>query len=294
MRFVAWVVMLFASSAAAQERKPAPPPPSEIVVTGTLDREEQVKDFVGALTPARGGSIPFFIDTACPKVTGLGPAQKAAVVARLRVVAQTAGIPLGGANCVPNLFVIVTPDKRAFIELLARKQPDSFGSMSPREIGRLARTAGPAVAWQLEGPVTLSGTPLRFDEAIGAYVNPTSEPASRLNANGRRGFDAAALVVETGSLDGITLIQLADYAAMRLFAKLDPSRLPDRAPTTILTVLTTPMGSSVPITLSNWDLGFLRGLYTVTPGLAPSSHRSQIAGKVMRELDNSKAERSKR
>lgn len=293
MRFVAWVAILFASSAAAQEREPASPP-SEIIVTGTHDREEQVRDFVGTLTPARGGSIPFFIDAACPKVTGLGPRQKAAVVTRLRMVAQTAGIPVAGVNCVPNVFVIVTPDKRAFIDLLARKQPDSFGLMSPREIGRLARTPGPAVAWQLEGPVTKTGTPLRFDESIGAYVNPTSEPASRLNAHGRRGFDAAALVVETGSLDGITLIQLADYAAMRLFAKLDLSRLPDRVPSTILTVLTTPMGSSMPITLSKWDLGFLRGLYTVTPGLAPSSQRSQIAEKVMRELENSEAGQSKR
>ena len=293
MRFVACVAMLFASSAAAQEREPASSP-SEIVVTGTLGREEQVQDFVGALTPARGGSIPFFIDAACPKVVGLGPMQKEAVVARLRVIALAAGIPVAGAKCVPNMFVIVTPDKSAFIELLAKKQPESFGLMSPREIARLARAPGPAVAWQLEGPVSVSGVPLSFDEAIGAYVNPTTEPASRLTARARRGFDAAALVVETGALDGITLIQLADYAAMRLFANLDPSRLADRAPTTILTVLTTPMGSSVPITLSNWDLGFLRGLYTVTPGLTSSSQRSQIAGKVMRELDNSDPGRSQR
>ncbi len=293
MRFSAWVAMFFASSTAAQEREPADPP-SEIVVTGALDRKEQVEDFVGALTPAVGGSIPFFIDAACPKVTGLNSTQKAVVVARMRVIAQTAGMNVAGANCVPNVFVIVTPDKRAFVELLAKKQPDSFGSMSPTEIRRLARTPGPAVAWQLEGPVSASGIPLRFDETVGAYVNPTSAPASRLNANGRRGFDAAALVVETGSLDGITLMQLADYAAMRLFAKIDPSRLPDRAPSTILTVLTTPMGSSVPITLSHWDLGFLRGLYRVTPGLAPSSHRSQIAGRVMRELDDPEAGSSKR
>jgi len=160
--------------------------------------------------------------------------------------------------------------------------------MSAREIARLARTPGPAAAWQLEGPVNASGVPLRFDEATGAYVNSTTEAASRITIPARRGFDAAALVVEVKALDGIRPIQLADYAAMRLFAKLDPARLPQRAPTTILTVLTTPMGSPVPIAMSKWDLGFLRGLYAATPNLNPSSQRSQIAGQVIRDLDGAK------
>jgi len=285
--------MLFAFPAGAQEPKPTPPS-SEIVVMGTPHREEQVREFVGALTPARSGSIPFFIDAACPRVTGLGQSQKDAVIARLRVVAAAAGIRVADGACVPNMFVIVTPDKRTFIELLANKRPDSFGLMSAREIARLARTPGPAAAWQLEGPVTVGGVPLKFDDAFGAYVNPTTEAGSRLSTLARRGFDAAALVVEAGALDGITTIQLADYAAMRLFAKLDLSRLPDRAPTTILTVLTTPMGSPMPITMSKWDLGFLRGLYAVTSNRTPAGQRSQIAGQVMRELDGPEPGRSRR
>ncbi len=133
--------------------------------------------------------------------------------------------------------------------------------------------------------------PLRFDAATGAYVNSTTEAASRITIPARRGVDAAALVVEVKALDGIKPIQLGDYAAMRLFAKLDPSRLPARAPTTILTVLTTPMGSPVPITMNKWDLGFLRGLYAAAPNLAPTSQRSQFAGQVMRDLDDAKPKR---
>lgn len=292
MRNVALVATLLAAPAGAQVPTP-PPPSSEIVVTGTLQREEQVRDFVGALTPARGGSIPRFIDAACPVAAGLGPRQKEAVIARLRTVAAAAGIRVADGACVPNMFVIVTRDKRAFIELLARNRPESFGMMTTREVARLARTPGPAAAWQLEGPVAANGVPLRFDEALG-YVNSTTEAASRIKSVARRGFDAAALVVEIGSLDGITPVQLADYAAMRLLAKLDPSRLSNRAPTTILTILTTPTGSPVPITMTKWDLGFLRGLYTSAPDLNPSGQRSQIAGQVVRELNSLESEQSKR
>lgn len=277
---------LFATAADAQEQVPDPAG-SEIVVTGNRDREEQVRDFVDALTPSPGGSIPRFIDAVCPTVTGLGPGPKQAVIDRLRVVAAAADIPVGPAGCTPNMFVIATPDKRAFIELLSRKRPQSFGLMSAREIRRLARSEGPAAAWQLEGPVTAGGVPLQYDERLGAYKNSTTEAASRISGVARRAFDAAALVVETGALDGITSVQLADYAAMRLFAKLDPARLPADAPSTILAALTTPMGKPVAVTMTGWDLGLLRGLYAVTPNLSPTSQRSRIAGVVEKQVDAS-------
>jgi len=300
MRFVALVALLLAIPVTAQVsaqvtgRVTGPSPPlSEIVVTANPHREEQVRNFVKALTPARGGSIPRFIDAVCPGATGLGPAQKEAVIARFRTVATAAGIRVGKAGCVPNMFIIVTADKNAFIELLAKKRPGSFGAMSGREIARLARTPGPAAAWQLEGPVNASGVPLRFDEATGAYVNSTTEAASSITVSAGRGFDAAALIVEVKALDGIRPVQLADYAAMRLLAKLDPARLPQRGPTTILTVLTTPMGSPIPITMSKWDLGFLRGLYAATSNLSPASQRSQIAGQVLRDLGGTSPKRNR-
>lgn len=231
---ILFAALLPAAPAIAQEA--SDPPSAEIVVTGTREREEQVRAFVQALTPAPGGSIPRFIfDSVCPAVSGLVPAQKEAVTTRLRDVIAAVGVPLGPRGCVPNIFVIATPDKRAFIELLAKRRAYSFGAMTAREIRRLARAPGPTAAWQLEGPVDSSGVPARFDEQLGVFVNRTTEASSRVTTVGRRGFDAAALVVETGALNGLTTVQLADYAAMRLLVKLDPARLPAGAPSTILT-----------------------------------------------------------
>ena len=137
-------------------------------------------------------------------------------------------------------------------------------------------------AWRLSGPVNESGIPL--DNSTGISVNRTTESESRLKGQVRRGFDASVVVVERVALGGLTATQLADYAAMRLLADVDPARLPEPAPATILSVLTAPPESQVPITMTQWDLGLLRGLYSASPNI-PGSQRSSIARVVREELE---------
>lgn len=253
-----------------------------IVVTGERVRQEQVREFVSALMPTRGRAMPRQFDDVCPVVVGLIPAQNQAVTERLRRVAAAVGVNVGGAGCVPNTLLIVTRDKRAFIRAMAQRQPESFSNMGGLQVRRLARTPGPAAAWQLTGPIDRDGTPLRM--VGGMYVNDTIDAAGRIRSTSQLGFDASALVVESGALPGLTTTQLADYAAMRLLAKLDPARLPASSPPTILKVLEAPMGSEVPITLTQWDLGLLRGLYASSPNLNASNQRSQIVQQVAQEV----------
>ena len=290
MRLIGRAAMIVASAllalpAAAQQQRQPDESGSEIVITGERVREEQVRDFVSILTPPRTASIPRFIDHICPVTVGLVPAQNEAVTARLRQVAAAVSLKVAGPGCAPNAFVIVTRDKRSFIQALARQRPHSFGMMTALQIRRLARSPGPAAAWQLSGPVDSDGIPLRYDAALGMYVNDTSQPASRIRSISQEGFDASALVVETGALRGLTPIQLADYAAMRLFARLDPARLPAPPPPTILGILEAPMGTEVPITMTDWDVGLLRGLYVSATNLNASGQRSQIGQQVVKELE---------
>jgi hypothetical protein len=291
MRFIGRAAMIVTSSllglpAAAQQQPPQlDESGSEIVITGERVREEQVRDFVSILTPPRGASIPRFIDQICPVTVGLSQAQNAKVTARLRQVAAAVNLNVGAPGCAPNALLIVTRDKQAFIQALARQRPHSFGTMTALQIRRLARSPGPAAAWQLSGPVDSDGVPLRYDESLGMYVNDTSQAASRIRSTSQEGFDGSAVVVESGALDGLTLTQLADYAAMRLFARLNPAKLPAPAPPTILSVLEAPMGSEVPITMTEWDVGLLRGLYATSSNLRASGQRSQISQQVIKELE---------
>jgi len=283
----------FATAAAAQKGAPGGAD-QDIVVTGEA-LEQRVRDFVGALTQAPPrGQLSRFEWEACPVAIGLTEPQKAAVVSRMRQVARAADVPLGGTGCRPNVLVAVTRDKRAFIEALSRTVPRLFTDMSRGELRRVLNEPH-ASAWQGQGPpLDAEGHPLEqarlVDPKTGAvnpepvYVGSTTRPASRITAPSRVHFSAAVVVIEANALDGLTTTQLADYAAMRGFAKTDPARLPPSPPPTILTVLDVPMEGAVPITLTEWDLGFLRGLYDSKANLYGAAQRSEIRRRLEKSL----------
>jgi hypothetical protein len=279
-------LLLLQPPAAAQDTR-EPDADGDIVVTGNADVERQLTDFVGALTQAPGGGQLSRFETAvCPTVVGIPPAQKDAVVARIRVVAKAAGLAVGGRSCVPNVLLVVTGDKRAFLEGLRRKHSYYFGDMSASAVRRLIGEPGPAAAWQVDGPLR-NADGQELSSSAGVAVNRTTRTGSRLSEGARPQFAAAAVVVESKALVGLTTTQLADYAAMRAFTRADPSKLAASAPT-ILTILEAPMDSEVPITMTSWDLAFLRSFYAAPANLTAASQRSQIRRSVTRELEKPK------
>jgi hypothetical protein len=290
---ILFFLLAFAAPASAQDL-PEPEQAPDIVVTGeSLDR--QVRDFVGALTQAPPrGQLSRFEWQVCPTAIGLPDSQKATVVNRMRNVAQAAAIPLGDTGCMPNVLVVVTRDKRAFIQALSRHLPTLFTGMPSHQRQRILREPR-ASAWHVQGPpLNGDGRPLEqvrlrdpitgLPSPVAVYMDVTTRPASRIATNARFHFTAAVVVVEADALEGLTTIQLADYAAMRSFAQTDPARLPASPPPTILSVLDVPMGGAVPITLTAWDLGFLRGLYDSSSNLFATSQRSEIRRQVNRAV----------
>lgn len=282
--FVSSALLVAAAATAVQQT--TSPDNSEIIVTGMGEVDREIRAFVDALTIAPvGGQISRFeARPVCPLAVGLSPAQREAVVARMRRVAEAAGIAVGGAACTPNVLVIAAPDKRALIEGLEREHPYILGDLSDRDIRRLADSPGPAAAWQLQGPpVNADGVELSTQD--GAYTNRSIWARSpRIRAPARPQFAASVVVVERSALVGLTTTQLADYAAMRAFAQTDPSQLADSAAPTILKVLEASMDSAVPITLTEWDLGFLRALYRGTDNLYAAAQRSEIRRRLGEEL----------
>jgi len=274
---------LLVASAASGQAASGPAEESEIVVTGR-DMEQQVREFVGALTQAPPRSqLSRFERPACPAAFGLAPGDKQAVTSRMRKVAKAAGVDVGGAGCIPNVLVLVTEDKRVFLEALERRYPNFFGDLPRSEMRRIMREPGPAAAWQLQGP-PLDSDGVELPDEDGLRVSRGTRLQSRVTAPGRPQFAAAALVVERKALAGLTTVQLADYAAMRLFARTDPSKLPDSAAPTILKVLDAPSDAEVPATLTSWDLGFLRGLYSGDNTLFAASRRTEMRQAIEKEV----------
>ena len=286
IRLLAFLPLLAAAGQLSAQRPPAPPPATEeIVVKGKREREREITRFVDALTPSRlRGQLVRFAQPVCPGAVGLAAAQNRAVVARLRVVAATAGVPLAKEPaCKPNLLVMVTDDKL----LLARRIRAALANPGLESVA-VPATSGPAIVLHLEGQRDANGQMIGVKEESGdgrsGYGEVEVFTSDRIRPGTSPTFLASIMVIEPAALDGLTTVQLADHAAMRLLARTDPARVPASAPT-ILSILDAPIGTQVPITLTTWDLAFLKGLYASTDRTYSGAQRREIRDRLRKDLE---------
>ena len=273
-------------------------PPSaaddEIVVEGVRERQRQIQRFVDALTDAPvGGQIARFDWRVCPVAVGLSEAQNTEITARMRRIASASGVPLAGSRCRANAVLIATPDKARTLRWMRSEYPQHFRDALGHRV-RLIDEDGPATAWQVEGRLDQDGQVVAADTGAGDastanhYVVEATREPSRLTPQTRPHFMGAFLVVQTDALRGLSTIQLADYAAMRLFARTQPSRLERSAAPTILNILDAPMNAPVPLSLTQWDLGFLRALYGSAENQYATRQRGQIRRLLRHDLEEAR------
>jgi hypothetical protein len=129
------------------------------------------------------------------------------------------------------------------------------------------------------------GLAIRKDPLGGAYTNELTGVPSRMRPSVRPHFIASIVVVEVGALAGVTMTQLADYAALRAFTQSDPARLDKVAAPTILKVFDAPEGTAVPITMTQWDLAYLRSLYGSAEGRYVGAQRGEMKELMSKNLD---------
>jgi hypothetical protein len=278
---------LIAASALAPGEAPAPPPGAPIVVEGARPGKHPVRDFVKALTGVPSyGQIVRFHSPVCPVAMGLAEVQNARIAERMRRVAAAARAPLAPERCTPNAFVIVAPDKQAAIIELNRRFPAYFSGMSERQVRALADSAGPATAWQVTSLLSADGQQLQ--KAVGAdysIVRSVNTP-SRIKAASMPTVVASVVVIDVRAAAGLTLTQLADYAAMRTLADVDPGRAKVGVPT-ILDILAQPDDRPLPVTLTDWDLGFLKALYATDNAYLAGHQRGDMEAVLKKEVQRS-------
>lgn len=281
-----FVLALALAAQTAPAAAQAPPSDDQaIVVTGQKESRKAIQDFVGALTKVPSyEQLSRFEHSVCPAVYGLPKPQADAIAARIRLVAKTIGIVVGGDHCAPNVLVVATSDKQAFLEELRLHRADDFG-ITDSQIRALKKQTGPAAAWQVQGPpMTEDGKDLDVDPGVGQVVNRTIAGSSRLTVPVHPQFDGAVVVVERKALIGLTVTQLADYAAIRALTGADPAHLADSGAPTILHLLDVPIGGSAPITMTEWDFAFLRAYYDARRGLRTAGQRSAITDSMAKQL----------
>lgn len=296
--------LILASSLAANAAAAPVSASDQIVVEGQRNRKQAIHDYIGAVTPAPiGGQLGRFRNPVCPAAAGLPDSKSRAVVARLRQVASAIGLQIASLKCAPNALLVVVDDKDDFIAALKKRYPDYFADLVQGSI-KLPHEPGPALAWQIGGLLDANGiaagrTPtyvhgvnlnsegLRTgDQPMGHYYVTSSVDSSRIRPSTTLQFLTAIVVVERRALAGLTMIQLADYAAMRLYATTEPRKLKSSA-SSILGAIDAPPGATVPLSLTSWDLSFLKGLYSTDPRQHANGQRNEIERRVIRETVDS-------
>ncbi|WP_428684552.1 hypothetical protein [Sphingopyxis sp.] len=275
---IATTPIAVACPAAAQDEGDAP-----IVVTGQKDIEQQIQNFVGALTPASPrGQIARFEDSICPGAVGFTKEQREVVEDRIKLVVEHAGMKAGGAKCQINMLIIATPDKPGFLKGLSGDYGFLFGDRSPGEIRRILAQPGSATAWQVKGRLNADGHPINLEQGIA--VNRTTRLPSLITAAARPYVAGAVVVLDSRALGGLTTTQVADYALMRAFADVDVRKLDAASAPTILRALDARDNEEIPVTLTQWDLAFLKGLYSGPDNLYAPSQRSAIGRTIEKEI----------
>lgn len=268
-----------AAAIAGLMAQPQSVPEPDIVVEGVLPTQSQVETFVDSLAWEPGRmQLGRFTGPACPVAMGLQPSQNAQLERRLRQVGQAAGVPLAAAGCRPNMIVVVTRDKRTVVEQLKTAHPEYFIDLTVSHSRRLARDDNPVSAWQVTTLRSYDGVDAVRDFYTGAYttVSDPQRGASRVAVSSHRPFAFSAVVIEVDSIAGLSTTQVADYAAMRGFAQIDPERLEPSSIPTILRAINAPFGTAVPVTLTPWDLHYLRALYRIEINATLSQQRAEM------------------
>jgi len=261
---------------------PTPEPAArEIVVTGERgrDRDRRSETFVDAVAqPSAKGQIARFEDPLCSTSIGLTQSDAAIVARRLVQVAKAAGLRTAKAGCRANLVILVVDDRAKAIAHWQKSRPDFFDGLTEREVAELAAGDGPVAAWQI---VAMKGADRRpigrsesdnFDYDVLNQVVPT-----RIGTTIQFEFHGAFLLVEAAALKDMTLMQLADYAAMRTLARTDPAAGTAQPMPTILSLFGPDGGAAAPPSLTHWDLGFLTALYRIDPAFRDSAQRRAMA-----------------
>jgi hypothetical protein len=287
--------LLVSPAHSQQPSNPAADQPDDIVVKAPRSQKKRVSGFVRTLTPVRAyEQIGRYHYPICPGVIGLGQ-YDAEVAKRLREVAKASGVPVAPEKCTANLLVIATPNKKIFIDSIARYAPGLTRGISAKKVKALARAPGPVASWQVTGFVDENGIAPTKDQQTG-WLFFSSMDASRLRKMTQVSFDGSVLIVERPALAGVSTRQLADFAAMRTLAPVDPlsyrhalSNNPDSelpAPSILDLFDEGAAPSSAPASVTWWDFAFLQALYDSAGNFTANIQRSEIQHKMSRILAN--------
>lgn len=267
---------------------------SSIVVTGDRERpaqrevSRQAREISDITSDIYDRPLPRIEDRLCPGVLGLRRDAAELMVDRIRWNAEQLNMWLADdTDCSPNLIIAFVEDGKQQIADLQDRQPWLFQSMTIPERKALLEETGPVRVWTTAQMRTRDGMPIPRRESLD--VPPTVQmwmAHSKIYLTIREDITQVVVLFDRDGVRGKSVIQLADYATMRSFARTKPAT--GDAPLDTILALFDP-DSDGPTGLTEFDQAYLRSVYDSIPNLPAAS---KLLG-VNRQLSRMEKEREK-
>jgi hypothetical protein len=285
--FALWLVA--SSGAAAQEAAPAAS--EEVVVTGQRT-EEVIRAFVDEVSVEMGSAnqLARWDRRICPGVAGLRGRYAQFLIDRMAQRAFDVGLDVGDPGCRANMLIIVTLDPDAMAQDLLDDHPDALGYFSERGQNTLGRTAlrgfvesdAPVRWWHVSRTATEGFDEIGETSDGSPPVNFTLGNGSRLSRSTHQNFGAAFIIVDARRLAEINsdFGALADYLAMVALAQVDA----DANTAGLSTILNLFSDETSARELTDWDIAYLRGLYSAEATVSARRQAGDIARTMGQDL----------
>jgi hypothetical protein len=254
--------------AAAQE---ADPPP--IVVEGEKRQsEEALTDLARDLAdnPRSDRPLARFEQPLCLMVAAGNPELGREIAARIIDNAKAAKVRVRSSGCSPNALVSFSDDAQAQLRDIRKSGRRLFAGLSAREIDAAMGARDPVYVFRASRETSATGQEIvASPEARGSDGIPGNQnrvfSMGRTKREVREDVLAALVVVDNGAAAGLSPIQIADYASLRLLAPTGEVDLTDAGgPRTIMTLFAAP--ANAPAAMTRFDRAYLAALYRMPRG----------------------------
>lgn len=218
-----------------------------------------------------------FEDPLCPGIIGLQVDFALAMVERIRDNALRFGLRVADAdNCDANLIVAFLNDGQNYLQRLNAERGYLFESLSRMQKRELLGQTGPTRAWITTEVRTRDGMQVGMRENLVDVPQAGMWSAhSMIYVPTRRDITASMVLIDRGSIDGLSVNQLADYASLTGFADFVPAASPA---TPSIQRLFDMDRDAAPEGLTAFDVAYLERLYSSIPNLPAYARLEGLEG----------------
>ncbi|MBL8551650.1 MAG: hypothetical protein JNJ73_16810 [Hyphomonadaceae bacterium] len=212
-------------------------------------------------TMSRIDQIGRWREPICPRVENLPPAFNRYIANRIKAVARAVDAPASNdENCTPNIRIVFTPEPQALLDRVRADAPHLLGYHFIHRRPALATVTMPVQAWY--ATATSNGLETIIDHPMSRPPNGTL--GSRLTTGLQTVFLHILIVMDSREIADREVGPIADYLAMLSLSQMRDQGGACETLASIMDLLSDDCpGRAPPQTLSEVDIAYLSGLYTM-------------------------------